>query len=175
MTALTPRAAWILLPLLAAFAAAPAQAEVADPPPQDLARHRTEAEDTAAIRRLLAAYTVAVTNKDRAAFEALLLDLDVPFTGVGDQPRRSGRNGYDTHRYADFRAGVFDDPTRFQQHFYNVSIKQDGTLAQVDLDFVTKGATARDSGYGWKTLQLLKTDKGWRIASEFYTGRALAG
>lgn len=63
--------------------------------------------------------------------------------------------------------GGFECPP-FTQTFKNVNIEQDGNLANVRLVFVNKDA--RSSSWGWKTLQLLKVNGTWKIASEFYTG-----
>ena len=70
-----------------------------------------------------------------------------------------------------FRQAVFERGVRYTQHFYNVHIQQDGDLAQVSLDFVTKAMKSGDGGFGWKTLQLLKVRGQWKIASEIYTVR----
>lgn len=147
---------------------------VAQPvPPAPVGQHQTEAEDTRAIEALLAAYTTAVTRSDRAAFEALLLNLDVPFAATDSVlAPRNGPMG-ETRRYAQFRKAVFESGARLEQSFHNVRIQQDGPLAQVSLDFVTRDLGAARAAYGFKTLQLLKVAGQWKIASEFYTAYAL--
>ena len=48
-----------------------------------------------------------------------------------------------------------------------MKISQDGVLADVSLVFIN--TTANGSSWGWKTLQLLKVNGQWKIASEFFT------
>jgi hypothetical protein len=121
--------------------------------------------DKAAIEKLLDTYTRAVSTKDQVLFETLLLDKDVPFSDVYSAVKGKGAEG--TRHYESFRHGVFDGPA-FTQKFQDVRIAQDGPLADVSLVFVN---TSQDgSSWGWKTLQLLKVDGQWKIASEFYTG-----
>jgi len=136
--------------------------------------HRTTADDVAAIERVLKAYTTSVTNGDKATFEALLLNEEVPFTST-DELVKLGANGLnvDTRRYPRFRKAVFESGVQYSQHFYNIHIQQDGDLAQVSLDFVTKAVKSGRGGFGWKTLQLLKVKGQWKVASEIYTVRDL--
>ena len=60
------------------------------------------------------------------------------------------------------------------QTFEDIRIEREGDLAQVSLRFVTRVVGSDQGGEGWKTLILLRTAGGWKIASEFYTVRALA-
>jgi len=117
-------------------------------------------EDRRAIEALLNTYTTAVSTKNQALFETLLLNKSIPFSGV---PTADGA----TQNYERFRKGVFEGAP-FKQTFENERIQQDGPLAQVSLVFVN--SDARGSTWGWKTLQLLKISGHWKIASEFYTG-----
>ena len=143
-------------------------------PPAYLSRHETHADDTQAIQQLLTTYTTSVTNGDQAAFEALLLNEQVPFSSTRELVGpKAGTEPVDTRRYAGFRQAIFLSGTQYTQQFYNVHIEQDGVLAQVSLDFVTKDAKTGQGGYGFKTLQLLKVLGQWKIASEFYTGHPL--
>ncbi len=120
--------------------------------------------DRQAIQALLDTYTRAVSTKDQALFETLLLAKDIPFSDSGS----ATRNG-DTHHYESFRRGVFAG-VPFTQKFQDVHVTQDGPLAQVSLVFVN--TADGQSTWGWKTLQLLKVGGQWKIASEFYTGHA---
>jgi hypothetical protein len=122
--------------------------------------------DRSAIETLLETYTRAVSTKDQALFETLLLGKDIPFSDVDSAVRGKGAEG-STRRYESFRHGVFDGPA-FTQKFQDVHIAQDGPLADVSLVFVN--TSKEGSSWGWKTLQLLKVDGQWKIASEFYTG-----
>ena len=123
-------------------------------------------EDRSAIEALLTTYTTAVSTKNEPMFEGLLLNKDIPFSGVGAQDR-SGGSKVATANYDSFRKGVFQGPP-FTQRFQDVHIDQDGRLASVSLVFVNSAA---DGGsWGWKTMQLLKVGGRWKIASEFYTG-----
>ena len=122
--------------------------------------------DRQAIRELLNTYTKAVSSRDEALFETLLLNRSIPFSSA-DQAIESSTRKEGSSNYEDFRKGVFSGP-RFTQRFRQVRISQDGPLADVSLVFVN---TAADGvSWGWKTMQLLKVDGRWRIASEFYTG-----
>jgi hypothetical protein len=122
--------------------------------------------DRAAIEALLDTYTKAVSSKNEALFETLLLNKQIPFSDVGSAVGAGGaENG--TQNYEAFKKGVFEGPA-FSQRFQDIHVAQDGALAAVSLVFVN--SSARGSGWGWKTIQLLKVDGRWRIASEFYTG-----
>lgn len=145
----------------------------AGPTAHVVARHVIHRADLEAIRRLLASYTRAVTDGNRAAFEALLLSTDIPFASVADL-QESGGGPPDTRQYARFRADIFDSGIRYIQRFHNVRIEQDGTLANVTLDFVTVDTDAGRGGYGFKVLQVVKVGGAWKIASEFFTGRPLS-
>ncbi|MFZ6657178.1 nuclear transport factor 2 family protein [Undibacterium sp. TJN19] len=132
------------------------------------------AEDKLAIERLLSAYTTSVSTGDGKTFATLLLDDKVPFMAVRGVPDIvNNSDTLDTRRYADFRESVFGSGRKLEQAFFNVKINQDGALAQVSLDFITKEAGTQKGGFGWKLLQLLKTNGHWKIASEFYTVRPL--
>ena len=124
--------------------------------------------DRSAIEALLATYTAAVSTKNQALFESLLLNKEIPFSSVGASDRPAGVQVVTTN-YDSFRKGVFEGPP-FIQRFQDVHVDQDGRLASVFLVFVN---TATDgASWGWKTLQLLKVGGRWKIASEFYTGHA---
>jgi len=125
-------------------------------------------EDRKAIEMVLENYTRAVSNKDEALFESLLLNENIPFS---DAPSAINASGADqgTQHYDSFRKGVFEGPA-FTQRFENIHIDQDGPLASVSLVFVN--TSEKSSSWGWKTLQLLKVHGRWKIASEFYTGHA---
>ena len=122
--------------------------------------------DRAAIQALLDNYTKAVSSKNQALFESLLLNTSIPFSGAAQAVGAKGAVA-GTQNYADFRKGVFQGEP-FTQRFQDVDIRQDGPLAQVSLVFVNTDAGG--SSWGWKTMQLLKVGGTWKIASEFYTG-----
>jgi hypothetical protein len=132
--------------------------------------HRTDPADTAAIQAVLSTYTMAVGMGDEAAFEGLLLSQDIPFSHSGAAARSPAR---EIRNYAQFRQAIFASGKRYAQTFHNVRITQDDDLAEVSLDFITRDLTDGTAGYGWKVMQLLKVQGRWKIASEFYTGRAL--
>jgi hypothetical protein len=135
----------------------------ADPIPASFA---STGADRAAIEALLATYATSVSTKNEALFESLLLSKAIPFSGVGAIDQSSAA-GLATANYASFREGVFKGAP-FTQRFQDVHIDQDGRLAAVSLVFVN---TTKDGcSWGWKTLQLLKVNGRWKIASEFYTG-----
>jgi hypothetical protein len=142
--------------------------------PAYLSQHRINPDDLHAIEKLLETYTTSVTNRDQSAFEALLLNEEIPFSSTDELVKpAAGAQSIDTRRYARFRKAVFESAVRYTQHFYNVHIEQDGDLAQVSLDFITKQTDSGRGGFGWKLLQLLKIDGHWKIASEIYTVRDL--
>lgn len=128
------------------------------------ARFESHGDDLKAINKLLATYTKAVSTKDQALFETLLLDRSIPFSSA---PPSGGTT--ETRNYEAFRAAVFEGEP-FTQRFRDVHIEQDGDLANVRLVFEDSSANGRS--WGWKTLQLLKVGGAWKIASEFFTGHA---
>ncbi|TWB18473.1 putative lumazine-binding protein [Nitrospirillum amazonense] len=157
---------WLALVVCLAAGTAYAQANL----DATVAAHRTDAADIAAIQALLAAYTTSVGAGDEAAFEALLLSRDIPFSHSGAVSRGQAP---ETRNYPQFRQAIFASGKRYAQTFHNVRISQDEDLAEVSLDFVTRDLTDGTAGYGWKVLHLLKVKGQWKIAAEFYTGRAL--
>ncbi|AMP16672.1 nuclear transport factor 2 family protein [Collimonas pratensis] len=142
--------------------------------PSFLAHHHASPADRQAIEQVLAAYTSSLSSGDEKRFAALLLNEQIPFmASYAPGSSAAGEQPLDTRRYADFRLAVFASGKHFEQRFYNVRIEQDGELAQASLDFVTKEANSQKGSYGWKTLQLLKVNGAWKIASELYTAYAL--
>ena len=99
-----------------------------------------------------------MTQGDKKSFEALLLNDEVPFSSTDElvAPHANGA-AVDTRRYSRFRKAVFESGNPYSQQFFNVHIEQDGDLAQVSLDFVTTRVKTGKSSFGWKTLQLLKS------------------
>ncbi|WP_162042934.1 hypothetical protein [Undibacterium sp. YM2] len=172
---LIPRVAFTFILTLTIASTMTNPAAAAVPSSVDFQSHYfNSAEDKQAIARLLNSYTTSVSTGDGKTFATLLLDAQVPFMavrGVADIANTGA--SIDTRRYADFHQGVFGSGRKLEQDFYNVDIKQDGALAQVSLDFVTKEAGTQKGGFGWKLLHLLKINGHRRIASEFYTVRAL--
>lgn len=122
--------------------------------------------DRRAIEALLETYTRAVSTKNHALFESLLLDTAIPFAEI-PVSGKAGSGLVDTARYEDFRKGVFEGEP-FIQRFQNIHIEQDGELAQVSLVFVN--STAKEEIWGWKTMQLVRVGGRWKIAAEFFTG-----
>ena len=121
-------------------------------------------DDRKAIDALLGNYTKAVSSKDQALFETLLLNKQITFSDVS-----SAIAAKEAAHYESFRAGVFDGPA-FTQRFKDIHVAQDGPLADVSLVFVN--TSAKGTSWGWKTLQLLKVEGQWKIASELYTGHS---
>jgi hypothetical protein len=122
-------------------------------------------EDRNDIEKLLDTYTRAVSGKDQALFETLLMNKDIPFSDASSAVRAGGAD-HGAQHYDSFRKGAFGGPA-FTQRFQDVHITQDGLLAAVSLVFVN--TSTQGSSWGWKTLQLLKVNGKWKIASEFYT------
>jgi len=152
---------WISLLATAIASATPAPYRTAIPATFD-----SRGADREAIDRLLANYTKAVSTKDQALFESLLLNRAIPFSGV-PLSQRAQSTPIDTANYEDFRKGVFEGEP-FTQEFKKVHVEQDGMLAQVSLVFVN--TTATNKSWGWKTMQLVKVTGRWKIAAEFFTG-----
>lgn len=149
----------LLLPLALCcmVAAAPARAE------------SNNKDELIGIHALLDTYTQSVTDRDEKKFEAQLLDLNIPFMGTG----KLNKPGFvattqNMGDYASFKAEIFQSERRYKQYFKDVKIEQNGNLAQVSLHFVTTDAATGEGGEGWKTLQLLKVQGQWKIASEFF-------
>jgi hypothetical protein len=153
----------------------PASSVQNPPAPAFLSQHASQPEDLRAIEDVLAAYPRAVSQGDAAAFEALLLNTTIAFTSTDELTMRDGSPSTDLQRYPRFRKAVFENGRRYTQRFYNVRIQQDGDLAHASLDFVTQDAQSGRGAFGWKSLQLLKVQGRWKIASEIYTVRDLPG
>ena len=147
----------ILLAASVAVGPASAQQAAASIPTE----FNANAAERAAIKKLLATYTEAVSTKNQALFESILLAKTIPFSYVP-----AGAVSAETANYEGFRRGVFEGAP-FTQRFTDVHMLVDGSLASVTLVFINT-RNQRDS-WGWKTLHLLKTAQGWKIASEFYT------
>jgi len=130
------------------------------------ASFESRGDDRQAIEKVLANYTKAVSTKDQALFESLLLDKTIPFSGVPLSEKTEG-SSIKTANYEDFRKGVFEGEP-FTQEFKNIHIEQDGMLAQISLVFVN--TTSTSESWGWKTMQMVKVNGRWKIASEFFTG-----
>jgi hypothetical protein len=95
-----------------------------------------------------------------------LLNKAIPFSAAA-AAIKGGLAEAGNRNYEAFRRGVFQGPP-FTQTFRDITIRQDGPLADVSLVFVN--STPRGSSWGWKTMQLLKIEGHWKIASEFFTG-----
>ena len=142
--------------------------------PAFLSQHHSSPEDKQAIELVLASYTSSLSSGDEKTFAALLLNQQIPFMATSSLDGGStGDKALDTRQYEDFRQAVFASGKKYEQHFYNVRIAQDGKLAQASLDFVTREANSQNGSYGWKVIQLLKVNGAWKIASEFYTAYSL--
>jgi hypothetical protein len=112
--------------------------------------------------------TEAVSRKDQGRFETLLLSKSIPFSAAS-VAIRAGDAANGTRNYEDFRKAAFEGAP-FTQRFEDIRIEQDGPLAAVSLVFVN--TTTTSSTWGWKTMQLLKVNGSWKIASEFFTGHS---
>ncbi len=132
------------------------------------ATFESRGDDRQAIAKLLEDYTKAVSTKDQALFESLLLDKGIPFSGV-PLARKRGDLTVNTSQYEDFRQNVFAGEP-FTQNFRDIHIRQDGALAQVSLVF--ENTALRERIWGWKTMELVKVGGRWKIAAEFFTGHA---
>lgn len=162
-----------ILIFLAALSPATRSALAFEVPP-GATKHTVSAEDQRAIKTLLATYTHAVSTGDETAFSGMLLNDQIPFFSTDGLARQSASTqSLDTRQYQDFRDAVFRKQRHFTQRFYNVRIEQDAELASVSLDFVTIDTDSKHGSYGWKTLQLVKVNHTWKIASEFYSAYPL--
>lgn len=128
-------------------------------------------EDSISINQLLANYTNSVSGGDRVLFESQLLDVNIPFSGIGSKAGSlANADLKGIQNYAGFRKAIFENGEKFKQRFSNVKIEQLGNLAQVSLDYETALQGSEYSGKGWKVIQLIKVNDRWKIASEFFTG-----
>lgn len=121
--------------------------------------------DRVAIDRLLATYTDAVSHKNQGLFETLLLGKDIPFAYVPATPTKASPLAW--RDYESFRRGVFEGAP-FTQTFHDVHVRVHGALADIDLIYVNTDAKGAQPGY--KTMQLIRVNGSWKIASEFFTG-----
>ena len=138
--------------------------------PGVVGKHQNDPGETFAIEHLLSVYTKSVSDGNEAAFSSILLNDRVPFSSTDElHLAKADPLHVQMSHYSDFKHIVFESGRHFEQTFYNVRIEQDGDLAQVSLDFVTKDTRTHSGGYGWKSLTLLKVKGLWKIASEFYT------
>lgn len=137
---------------------------------------RNVPSDRIAIEHVLSAYAKALSDRDEAAFTSMLLNDQVPFSSTAELHLGNADTAHTRmSRYANFKRAVFESGRHFKQKFYNVHIQQDGDLAEVSLDFVTREVGSRGGTYGWKALTLLKVAGHWKIAGELYTAYALRG
>jgi len=138
--------------------------------PGVVGKHQNDPAEKLAIERLLSVYTKSVSDGNEAAFSSILLNDRVPFSSTAElHLAKADPVHVQISHYSDFKHIVFESGRHFEQTFHNVRIEQDGDLAQVSLDFVTKDTGTHSGGYRWKTLTLLKLKGQWKIASEFYT------
>jgi SnoaL-like domain len=139
-------------------------------------KDRNVPSERIAIEHVLSAYARALSDGDEAAFTSMLLNDQVPFTSTAELHLSKADPAHtQMSRYVDFKRAVFESGRQFKQRFYNVHIEQDGDLAQVSLDFVTREVGRPGGTYGWKALTLLKVAGHWKIAGELYTAYALPG
>lgn len=139
-------------------------------------KHQNDPGEKLAIEHVLSIYTNSVSHGDEAAFSAILLNDQVPFSSTAElHLGKADSQHLQTGRYSGFKHTVFESGRHFEQQFYNARIEQDGDLAQVSVDFVTRDARTHDGVYGWKSLTLLKVNGQWKIASELYTVYSLPG
>jgi len=138
--------------------------------PGVVGKHQNDPGEKLAIEHVLSIYTKSVSQGDEAAFAAILLSDQVPFSSTAElHLGKADSLHVQTNRYSGFKHTVFESGRHFEQQFYNTRIEQDGDLAQVSVDFVTKDARTHEGVYGWKSLTLLKVSGQWKIASEIYT------
>lgn len=157
--------------LLAGFSTASAQ-DI----PDVVGTHQNDPAEKKAIEHVLSIYATSLSNGDEAAFSSILLNDQVPFASTGELHLDKADPAHlQTSRYARFKQAVFESGKHYRQQLYHVRIEQDGALAQVSLDFVTRDVGTHGGSYGWKSLTLLKVNGQWKIASEFYTGYPLPG
>jgi len=126
----------------------------------------TTVDERTSIEEVLTTYTDAVSSKNQSKFESILLSKNIPFSYV--PAGAAGAGLVDTANYEKFRRSVFEGAP-FTQRFTDAHILVDGNLASVTLVFTNSHASGASSG--WKTMHLLKTPQGWKIASEFYTSQ----
>lgn len=126
------------------------------------------------IEKVLSNYPKAVSTGDEALFLTTILDDQIPFFSVGEKPSQADSlSSIETRDFASFRRSIFHSDKHYRQSFDHIQIRQDASLAQVSLHFVTRVVGSDSGGEGWKTLTLLKVGRQWKIASEFYTVRSL--
>lgn len=145
-------------------------ASAGQPQPPATALNTPAQEELTHISALLDNYVTSVSTGNRALFESQLLDLAIPFSGIGiSAPGVQGSGLTSVQNYAGFRKAIFDSGDAFQQRFSRIHIEQVGNLAQVSLDYETALRGTAYAGKGWKVMQLIKVRGDWKIAGEFFT------
>ncbi|WP_431265912.1 nuclear transport factor 2 family protein [Roseateles chitinivorans] len=157
------------LPVAVRAAPADRTAVASTQPFKDATVNAPSPEDQTLIHQLLAQYTSSVNEGDAKRFESLLLDLNIPFSGVSKDFGASAGLA-SVQNYQGFKQALFGSANRYKQRHSNIKIEQVGLLAQVSLDYETALQQEPYSGKGWKVLHLLKVGGQWKIASEFYVG-----
>ena len=143
--------------------------------PGFVGKHQNDVAEKAAIEHVLSVYTTSLSSGNEAIFASIFLNDRVPFASTAELKLADADSAQlQMNRYAAFKRVVFESGRHFEQKFYNVHIEQDGALAQVSLDFLTKEVGAHGGTYGWKSLTLLKVSGQWKIASELYTAYSLS-
>ena len=144
-------------------------AQGAEPVPQAL-----PSNEHSAIARVLETYRIAVSTANEALFLTTILDTRISFFSAGDAPAENAAlTSEQTRAFESFRQAVFHSNKSLSQTFDHIEIRQDRSLAQASLHFVTQLRGTTHGSEGWKTLIFLKVGDQWKIVSEFYTVRPL--
>jgi len=171
------RFAAALATLVAGCGGAPAEA----PPARAATIARAEAPRShdaasAPIRRVVETFRTSILRKDKASFVDLFLDKTVPWIAVvGDETLARQRaevpdsSKIDTSdNYMAFIDWVCSTNDTIEEKLSGLAIETDGDVASVIFDYsFHKGAQL--SNWGKESWQLVRTDRGWKIASVVYS------
>ena len=155
------------------FAAALALFSVSSP----AATKEDHAQSAAEIQKVVDTFKAAIIAHDGAGLKELFLPDQGNWLSVmheelyqkvhamhPDHPR------IEQSKYAEFADFVTNSKTPVEERFYDVKILTNGTIGAVyfDFDFLDNGKV---ENRGSETWQLIKTDKGWKIAAMLYSSQ----
>ena len=138
------------------------------------------ADDTRDVDHVMQAFHEAVTSRDGGRLEALFLPKANLFNVLDDgrfatakakSPDAGKVRVNSAHEFAEF---VPSSMQSLDPGHSNVRVTSDGVVATVYFDFVFKmGGKATNAGN--ETWQLVRDEKGWRIASIAFSSRVPKG
>lgn len=141
------------------------------------------AGDVAAIEQVVATFKSSIAKKDKPAFMSLFFSdkaEDVTWQFVVDDKRlariqqtkpeaRKARRLAHVNFVA-FIDSIVTDKQSTEEKFSNLVIDTDGEIASVAFDYAFL-ADGKETNWGREMWQLVRTEKGWKIASVIFSVR----